>query len=80
MELIPLRLNNQIEDAIDNTTPPELTSKIETCKQNINRIVRINKENVFNVEVNGGDLFYTLIKDSNNIYYYPIQYARVMIV
>jgi len=80
MDLLPLRLNNQIEDIIDNTTPPELAEKIKTCKENVNKIVRINKENVFNVEVNGDDLFYTLQKGSTKIYYYPIQYAHVTIV
>ena len=80
MLLRPLRLDQQIQDAISGYVPPELKDKIRTVTDNLERVIEVNGDPVNHVVVDGERIRYNLPnRPGNNRYYYPIQYARIRI-
>ncbi len=77
MELIPLRLDHQIEDAISGYTPPELAERIRQVTEGT--VTYVNGKRAYNVAIEGADILYTVRQASKTRYYYPIQYARIVI-
>jgi len=79
--LEPIRINNQIEDCLfgkSSNIDAELNNKINTLKDNINNIIKINGSKVFNVVIKDKDIYYNLRNNPNyQKYYYPIQYAKI---
>jgi len=82
MELLPIRsgLDEQILDKISGYISPELQNKIDFCKKNIDKIIRINGDKIYNPEIIKEDIFYFLRKESKTRYWYPIQYAKIIFI
>ena len=80
MELLPIRSANQIQDAIEGMPPSTaLDTKIQTVRENISAITRVNGSKVFAVEIDRSDIIYSLRPHAKPRYHYPIQYARIEI-
>ena len=75
--LEPLRLERQIEDAISGYRPiKELAEKIRLAQQG--KILKVNGSKVFCATIRGENLYYRL-SASGPEYYYPMQYARIVL-
>lgn len=74
-----LRSNHQIADAITGFVPPELTQKMLTIMEGIDRITHINQKRVFDVTVDqvAKEVHYAFRRGAKTRYYYPIQYAKI---
>ena len=78
MLLQPIRLDQQIQDAISGYVPPELKDKIRTVTDNLEKVSEVNGDPVTHVAIEGDEIHYNLPHRPGNCrYYYPIQYARI---
>lgn len=91
MNLQPIGIDNQIQDAIQGASDKqakELKKKIEFVNSNIDKIQKINGKKVFYPTTEGEYIYYHLQKapkwleeeiltHKKRKYYYPIQYASI---
>jgi len=78
-ELQPIRVQEQIQDAISGYRPPELDDKIRIVTDNVNRVIKINGSKVYRVTVEGEHVYYYLQQKFATQHYYPIKYARIVL-
>ena len=80
MLLQPIRLDQQIQDAISGYVPPELKDKVRTVTDNLEKVIEVNGDPVTHVAIEGDEIHYNLPHRPGNCrYYYPIKYARIRI-
>lgn len=81
--LAPIRgsLLAQLEDAIHPTVQVAVASKVNFAANNADSITHVNGSRVYKVVVDSenGEIWYSLRPDSKTRYYYPIQYARIIV-
>ena len=80
MLLQPIRLDQQIQDAISGYVPPELKDKVRTVTDNLEKVIEVNGDPVTHVAIEGDEIYYNLPhRPGNHRYYYPIKYAWIRI-
>ena len=79
MLLSPIRLKNQIEDALSgHRSAAGIKRKIDLATKHMTEITKINGDPVTVTSIDHKDIYYTL-KGKRTKYYYPIQYATIEI-
>lgn len=80
--LKPIGLEEQLLDVLEGV-PAErkyaTDKKIAYVSRHINKVQRINGKKIFNPYVKGEDIHFYLRKGSKTDYYYPIQYATIVV-